>query len=186
MLAVRACAVPNLHIRIKYLCVAAVFFCILQRWTSGYILKRERFSASIKEGGDREDEENKEEDDREEIEILEEDQEARQKMVEIQEKKDGDDRQKETVEILEEEDGDARQVETVETLEDGNRDEEQEEIEVMEEKDGTSTGARKRKVGRLDSSKHLVQYIPNGRVSFLGLYQRKILVKLLGCCVACE
>ena len=49
----------------------------------------------------------------------------------------------------------------------------------MEEKDGASAGARKRKVGRLDSSKHLVQYniIPNGRVSFLGLYQRKILVK---------
>ena len=79
------------------------------------------------------------------------------------------------------------QVETVETLEDGNRDEEQEEIEVMEEKDGASAGARKRKVGRLDSSKHLVQYniIPNGRVSFLGLYQRKIIVKMLGCSVAC-
>ena len=44
----------------------------------------------------------------------------------------------------------------------------------MEEKDGASAGARKRKVGRLDSSKHLVQY------------QRKILVKLLGCCVARE
>ena len=39
-----------------------------------------------------------------------------------------------------------------------NRDEEQEEIQVMEEKDGASAGARKRKVGRLDSSKHLVQY----------------------------
>ena len=77
-------------------------------------------------------------------------------------------------------------METVETLEDGNRDEEQEEIKVMEEKDGASAGARKRKVGRLDSSKHLVQYsiIPNGRVSFLG-YQRKIIVKLLKCCVAC-
>ena len=53
-------------------------------------------------------------------------------------------------------------METVETLEDGNRDEEQEEIEV-------------RKVGRLDSSKHLVQYniIPNGRVRFLGSFQRR-------------
>ena len=37
--------------------------------------------------------------------------------------------------ILEEEDGDARQMKTVVTLEDGNRDKEQEEIEVMEEKD---------------------------------------------------
>ena len=53
-------------------------------------------SASIKEGGDREDEENREEDDREEIEILEEDQEARQEIVEIQEEEDGDDRQEET------------------------------------------------------------------------------------------
>ena len=79
-------------------------------------------------------------------------------------------------------------METVGTLEDGNRDEELEEIEVMqEEKDGARVGARKRKVGRLDSSKHLVQYniIPNRRVSFFGLYQRKIIVKLLGCCVAC-
>ena len=60
--------------RIKYLCVAAVFFCILQ----GYILKKRKVkaenSASIKEGGDRE-----------EIEILEEDQETRQEIVEIQE-----------------------------------------------------------------------------------------------------
>ena len=49
----------------------------------------------------------------------------------------------------------------------------------MEEKDGASAGARKGKVGRVDSSKHLVQYniITNGRVSFLGLYQRKTLVK---------
>ena len=68
--------------------------------------------ASIKEGSDREDEENNEEDDREEIEILEEDQEASQEIAEIQEEEDGDDRQEETVEILEEEDGDARQVET--------------------------------------------------------------------------
>ena len=37
-------------------------------------------SASIKEGGDKENEENREEDDREEIEILEEDQEARQEI----------------------------------------------------------------------------------------------------------
>ena len=37
-------------------------------------------SASIKEGGDKENEENREADDREEIEILEEDQEARQEM----------------------------------------------------------------------------------------------------------
>ena len=62
--------------RIKYLCVAAVFFCILQ----GYILKRKvkaENSASIKEGGDRE-----------EIEILEEDQETRQEIVEIQEEED--------------------------------------------------------------------------------------------------
>ena len=36
-------------------------------------------------------------------------------------------------------------METVENLEDGNRDEEQEEIEVMEEKDGASAGARKRR-----------------------------------------
>ena len=50
-------------------------------------------SASIKEGGDRENEENREEDDREEIEILGEDQEARQEIVEIQEEEDGDDRQ---------------------------------------------------------------------------------------------
>ena len=69
-----------------------------------------------------------EEDDREEIEILEDDQEARQEMVDIQEEEDGDDRQEETVEILEEKDGEARQVET---LEDRNRDEEQEEIEFM-------------------------------------------------------
>ena len=73
-------------------------------------------------------------------------------------------------------------METVETLENRNRDEEQEEIEVMEEKDGASAGARKRKVGRLDSSYNIIS---NGRVSFLGLYQRKITVKLLGCCVAC-
>ena len=52
--------------------------------------------------------------------MLEEDQEARQEIVEIQEEEDGGDRQEEPVEILEEEDGDARHVETVETLEDGN------------------------------------------------------------------
>ena len=54
--------------------------------------KKRMVEASIKEGGDREDEENREEDDREEIEILEEDQEARQEIVEIQEEEDGDDR----------------------------------------------------------------------------------------------
>ena len=50
-------------------------------------------SASINKGGDRQDEENREEDNREEIEILEEDQEARQEIVEIQEEEDGYDRQ---------------------------------------------------------------------------------------------
>ena len=40
-------------------------------------------------------------------------------------------------------------METVETLEDGNRDKEQEEIEVMEERDGASVGARKRKLETL-------------------------------------
>ena len=58
--------------------------------------KKRKVEASFKEGGDREDEENRKEDDREEIEILEEDQEARQDIVEfrkrIQEEEDGDDR----------------------------------------------------------------------------------------------
>ena len=137
-------------------------------------------SASIKEGVDREDEENREEDDREEIEILEEDQEARQEIVEIQEEKDGDDGQEETVDILEEEDGDPRQVETVESLEDGNRDEEQEEIEFMEKKDGASAGARKRKVGRLDSSKHLVQYNTKWEREFPWLVPKKDTCKFVG------
>ena len=65
----------------------------------GLYLKKRKVEAEsstcIKEGGDREDEENREEDDREEIEILEDDQEARQEIVEIQEEEDGDDRQEE-------------------------------------------------------------------------------------------
>ena len=78
---------------IKYLCVAAVFFCIFQRWTSGYIFKRGRLKlrvvlASRKEVT--ESEENMKEDDRE---ILEEDKEVRQEIVEFQEEDDGDDRQ---------------------------------------------------------------------------------------------
>ena len=77
----------------------------------------------------------------------------------------------ETVEILEEEDGDARQVETVETLEDGNRDEEQD-IKVMEERDGASAGTRK-KVGRVDSSKHLVQYNTKWESEFPWLIPKK-------------
>ena len=167
----------------KYLCVAAVFSAFCRDGLQAIFKKRKveaESSASIKEGGDREDEENREEDDREEIEILEEDQEAKIEIVEIQEEKDGDDRQEETVEILEEEDGDARQVETVETLEDGNRDEEQEEIEVMEEKDGASAGARKRKVGRLDSSKHLVQYNTKWESEFPWLLPKKDNCKVFG------
>ena len=70
-------------------------------------------------------------------------------------------------------------METVDTLEDGNRDEEHEEIEVMEESDGASAGARKRKVDDLIAQNSWCSIIPNGRVSFLGLYQRNILVKLL-------
>ena len=77
----------------------------------------------------------------------------------------------ETVEILEEEDGDARQVETVETLEDGNRDEEQD-IQVMEERDGASAGTRKN-VGRVDSSKHLVQYNTKWESEFPWLVPKK-------------
>ena len=95
------------------------------------------------------------------------------------------------VEILEEEDGHARQVETVETLEDGN---------VIYWKEETRSRRRlklwKKKMvlvlelerGRwadLIARNTRCSIIPNGRVSFLGLYQRKILVKLLGCCVAC-
>ena len=71
-------------------------------------------------------------------------------------------------------------METVETLEDGNRDEEQEEIEVMEEKDGASAGARKRKVGRLDSSKHLVQYNTKWESEFPWLVPKKDTCKVVG------
>ena len=52
-------------------------------------------------------------------------------------------------------------------------DEEQEEIEVMLEKDGTSAGARKRKVGRIDSSKHLVQYNTKWESEFPWLVPKK-------------
>ena len=71
-------------------------------------------------------------------------------------------------------------METVETLEDGNRDEEQEEIEVMEERDGASAGARKRKVGRLDSSKHLVQYNTKWESKFPWLVPKKDNCKVVG------
>ena len=131
--------------------------------------KKRKVEASIKEGGDREDEENREEDDSEEIEILEEDQDTRQEIVEFRTRKM---EMTETVEILEEEDGDARQVDTVETLEDGNRDEEQD-IKVMEERDGASAGTRKKKVGRVDSSKHLVQYHTKWESEFPWLVPKK-------------
>ena len=78
----------------------------------------------------------------------------------------------ETVEILEEEDGDARQVEIVETLVDGNRDEKQD-IKVMEERNGVSAGTRKKKVGRVDSSKHLVQYNTKWESEFPWLVPKK-------------
>ena len=122
-------------------------------------------SASIKEGGDREDEENREEDDREEIEILEEDQEARQEIVEIQE----------------EEDGDARQVETVETLEDGNR----RKLKLWKKKMVLVLELERGRWADLIARNTWYNTIPNGGVSFLGLYQRKIIVKFSGCCVAC-
>ena len=61
----------------------------------------------------------------------------------------------------------------METLEDRNTDEEQDEIELMEEKDGAIAGARKRKVGRLDSSKHLVQYNAKWESEFLWLVPKK-------------
>ena len=70
---------------------------------------------------------------------------------------------------------------TVETLEDGNRDEEHEEIEVIEEKDGASAGARRGRWADLIALNAWCSIIPNGRVSSLGLYQRRIIVKLLGC-----
>ena len=67
-----ACAVPNLRIRIKYLCVAAVFFCILQRWTSGYILKRGRLKLRV---------------------VLASRKKVTEQEIEILEEEDGDDRQ---------------------------------------------------------------------------------------------
>ena len=70
-------------------------------------------------------------------------------------------------------------METVETLEDRNRDEEQEEIEVMEEKDGASAGARKRKVDRLDSSKLLVQYNTKWESEFPWLVPKKDTCKVV-------
>ena len=78
----------------------------------------------------------------------------------------------ETVEILEEVDGDARQVETVETLVDWNRDEKQD-IKVIEERNRSSAGTRKKKVGRVDSSKHLVQYNTKWESEFLWLVPKK-------------
>ena len=71
-------------------------------------------------------------------------------------------------------------METVDTLEDGNRDEEHEEIEVMEEKDGASAGARKRKVDRLDSSKLLVQYNTKWESEFPWLVPKKYTCKVVG------
>ena len=67
-------------------------------------------------------------------------------------------------------------METIETLEDRNRDEEQEENEVMEEK----MRARKSKVGRLDSSKHLVQYNTKWESEFPWLVPKKYTCKVVG------
>ena len=71
-------------------------------------------------------------------------------------------------------------METVETLEDGNRDEEQEEIEVMKEIDVASAGTRKRKVGSLDSSKHLVQYKTKWESVFPWFVPKKDTCKVVG------
>ena len=60
------------------------------------------------------------------------------------------------------------------------RDEEQEEIEVMEEKDGACAGARKKKVGRLDSSKHLVQCNTKWESEFPWLVPKKDTCKVVG------
>ena len=59
----------------------------------------------------------------------------------------------------------------METLEDGNRDEEQEEIEVMEEKNGASVGG---------SSKHLVQYNTRWESEFPWLVPKKDTCKVVG------
>ena len=50
----------------------------------------------------------------------------------------------------------------------------------MEEKDGASAGARKRKVGRLDSLKHLVQYNTKWESEFPWLVPKKDTCKVLG------
>ena len=64
----------------------------------------------------------------------------------------------------------------VETLEDRNTDEEQEEIE-LQEKDGASAGVERGRWADLIAQNTWYNIIPNGRVSFRGLYQRKILEK---------
>ena len=68
-------------------------------------------------------------------------------------------------------------METVETLEDRNRDEEQEEIEVMEEKMVLVLELERGRWTDLIARNSWCSIMPNGRVSFLGLYQRNILVK---------
>ena len=70
-------------------------------------------------------------------------------------------------------------MDTVETLEDGNRDEEQD-IKVMEERSGASAGTRKKKVGRVDSSKHLVQYNTKWESEFPWRVPKKDNCKVVG------
>ena len=67
-------------------------------------------------------------------------------------------------------------METVETLEDWNRDKEQRRLKLWKKK----MRARKRKLGRLDSSKHLVQYNTKWESEFPWLVPKKDTCKVVG------